>query len=119
MKAVAIIVAAGQGLRMHHAVPKQYLELEGRSVLGHTLSAFEACDKAVEEAFGKPPLYTREGGSIPIIGALNKALGMDCIMLGLGTGENNLHSPNESFDLTMLEKGISVSQAILKAVACP
>ena len=38
-------------------------------------------------------------------------------MLGLGTGENNLHSPNESFDLAMLEKGIKVSMAILTAVA--
>lgn len=85
----------------------------------HLARAFAACDKAVGEAFGKPPLYTREGGSIPIIGSLNRALGMDCIMLGLGTGENNLHSPNESFDLSILEKGISVSQAILKAVAYP
>lgn len=85
----------------------------------HLARAFRACDKAVEEAFGKPPLYTREGGSIPIIGALNKALGMDCIMLGLGTGENKLHSPNESFDLSMLEKGIHVSMAILRAVAHP
>jgi len=84
----------------------------------HLARAFEACHSAVAEAFGKPPLYTREGGSIPIIGALNKALGMDCLMLGLGTGANNLHSPNESFDLTMLEKGISVSKAILTAVAC-
>ncbi len=85
----------------------------------HLARAFAACDKAVEVAFGIPPLYTREGGSIPIIGSLNKALGMDCLMLGLGTGENNLHSPNESFDLSMLEKGISVSKSILKAVAYP
>lgn len=83
----------------------------------HLARAFEACDKAVEEAFGKPPLYTREGGSIPIIGSLHRSLGMDCLMIGLGTGENNLHSPNESFDLSMLEKGIAVSKAILKAVA--
>lgn len=83
----------------------------------HLARAFAACDKAVEKAFGLPPLYTREGGSIPIIGELNKALGMDCLMLGLGTGENNLHSPNESFDLTMLDKGIDVSMAILTAVA--
>ncbi len=85
----------------------------------HLARAFAACHEAVEAAFGKPPLYTREGGSIPIIGSLNRALGMDCLMLGLGTGENNLHSPNESFDLTMLEKGVAVSQSILKAVAFP
>ena len=83
----------------------------------HLARAFKACDHAVAEAFGKPPLYTREGGSIPIIGKLNEILGMDCLMLGLGTGENRLHSPNESFDLAMLEKGIAVSTAILREVA--
>jgi acetylornithine deacetylase/succinyl-diaminopimelate desuccinylase-like protein len=83
----------------------------------HLALAFRACDRAVEEAFGRAPLYTREGGSIPIIGELTKSLGMDCLMLGLGTAENNLHSPNESFDLAMLEKGIAVSKEILTAVA--
>jgi acetylornithine deacetylase/succinyl-diaminopimelate desuccinylase-like protein len=42
---------------------------------------------------------------------------MDCLMLGMGTAENNLHAPNESFDLTLLEKGIAVSRAILQKVA--
>ncbi len=43
MKATAIIVAAGKGVRMQNTVPKQYLQLGGRPVLAHTLSAFEAC----------------------------------------------------------------------------
>ncbi|MGC9449917.1 MAG: M20/M25/M40 family metallo-hydrolase [Oceanipulchritudo sp.] len=83
----------------------------------HLARAFKACDRAVATVFGKPPLYLREGGSIPIIADLNKALGMDCIMLGMGTAENNLHAPNESFDLAILEKGIEVSMAILRDVA--
>ena len=83
----------------------------------HLAKAFEACDKAVDEVFGKPPLYLRGGGSIPIIGELNRVLGMDCIMLGFGTEDNNLHSPNESLDLAYLEKTIAVSRAILMKVA--
>lgn len=83
----------------------------------HLARAFAACDKAVTKAFGKPPLYLRGGGSIPIIGELNRVLGMDCLMLGMGTEENNLHSPNESFDLSSFEKGIAVSMAILSEVA--
>jgi len=43
MKAIAIIVAAGKGLRMQNAVSKQYLKLGGRPIIAHTLSAFEAC----------------------------------------------------------------------------
>ena len=79
--------------------------------------AFKACDRAVAEVFGKPPLYLREGGSIPIIAELNAHLGMDCLMLGMGTAENNLHAPDESFNLDMFKKGIAVSRAILSEVA--
>jgi acetylornithine deacetylase/succinyl-diaminopimelate desuccinylase-like protein len=83
----------------------------------HLARAFKACDSAVAEVFGTPPLYLRGGGSIPIIGEINRVLGLDCIMLGFGTEENNLHAPNESLDLAYLEKTISVSKAILTAVA--
>ncbi|NDV62479.1 M20 family dipeptidase [Puniceicoccales bacterium CK1056] len=83
----------------------------------HLAKAFKACEEAVEKEFGLPPLYLRGGGSIPIIGEINKVLGLDCIMLGMGTEENNLHSPNESFNVASLEKGIAVSKAILLAVA--
>jgi len=80
-------------------------------------TAFKACEEAVNSVYGRPPLYLRGGGSIPIISIMNKVLGMDCIMLGTGTEQNNLHSPNESYDLAYLEKGIAVSRAILEAVA--
>lgn len=83
----------------------------------HLATAFDAMDHAITDVFGKPPLYLREGGSIPIIGVMHQTLGMDCIMLGMGTAENNLHSPNESFDLASLEKGIAVSMRVLEAVA--
>jgi acetylornithine deacetylase/succinyl-diaminopimelate desuccinylase-like protein len=83
----------------------------------HLAKAFAACDKAVTETFGKPPLYLRGGGSIPIIGEINRVLGLDCIMLGFGTEDNNLHAPNESLDIAWFEKTSSVSRAILLAVA--
>jgi acetylornithine deacetylase/succinyl-diaminopimelate desuccinylase-like protein len=83
----------------------------------HLAKAFAVCHAAVTESYGKPPLYLREGGSIPIIGEIRNVLGMDSLMLGLGTAENNLHAPNESFDLDALEKTIAISQSILKAVA--
>jgi acetylornithine deacetylase/succinyl-diaminopimelate desuccinylase-like protein len=83
----------------------------------HLARAFEAMDSAIMEVFGQPPLYLREGGSIPIIGVMHQTLGMDCIMLGMGTAENNLHSPNESFNMDILEKGIAVSMRVLETVA--
>ncbi len=83
----------------------------------HLAKAFSAADAAITDIFGRPPLYLREGGSVPIIGEINRVLGLDCVMLGMFTPEDNLHAPNEGFDLAMFEKGIAVSERILKAVA--
>ncbi len=79
--------------------------------------AFRATDAAVTEVFGKPPLYLREGGSVPIIGDIKRVLGLDSLMLGLFLPEDNLHAPNESFHLGVMEKGIRASEKILRALA--
>lgn len=83
----------------------------------HLAAAFRAAEKAVTEVFGKPPIYLREGGSVPIIGAIRQVLGIDSVMLGMFTPADNLHAPNESFDLTMFAKGIEVSERLLAEVA--
>lgn len=67
--------------------------------------AFAAVDKCVSETFGNPPLYLREGASIPLISAIKRNTGLDCVMVGLFSPEDNLHAPNEGFSLSMIEKG--------------
>jgi succinyl-diaminopimelate desuccinylase len=47
----------------------------------------------------------REGGSIPIVNEFRKILGADTLLLGLGLPEDNMHSPNEKFDLDCFERG--------------
>ncbi|MGK0238086.1 MAG: acetylornithine deacetylase/succinyl-diaminopimelate desuccinylase-like protein [Candidatus Pelagisphaera sp.] len=79
--------------------------------------AFEAMGKAIGEVFEKPPLFLREGGSIPIIADMKKVLGLDSVMVGLFLPEDNLHAPNESFNLAVLEKGIQVSKKVILALA--
>ncbi len=79
--------------------------------------AFRATDAAVSEVFGRPPLYLREGGSVPIIADIKRVLGLDSVMLGLFLPEDNLHAPNESFKLSVMEKGMAVSQKVLAALA--
>ena len=79
--------------------------------------AFRSADRAIEEVFGKRPLFLREGGSIPIIADIKKTLGLDSVMIGLFLPEDNLHAPNESMVLEVLLKGIEVSKRILKSVA--
>jgi acetylornithine deacetylase/succinyl-diaminopimelate desuccinylase-like protein len=78
---------------------------------------FRATDAAVTEVFGRPPLYLREGGSVPIIAEIKRVLGLDSVMLGLFLPEDNLHAPNESFKLAIMRKGIEVSQRVLAALA--
>jgi len=79
--------------------------------------AFRAADASITEVFGKAPLYLREGGSVPIIADIKRVLGLDSVLFGLFLPEDNLHAPNESFDLNVMEKGIRASEKILEAVA--
>ena len=79
--------------------------------------AFRAADKAVSEVWGRPPLYLREGGSVPIIADIKRVTGLDSVMFGLFLPEDNLHAPNESFNLEVMKKGIETTQRILAAVA--
>ena len=79
--------------------------------------AFRAIDAAVGTVFGRPPLYLREGGSVPIIADIKRVLGLDSVMLGLFLPEDNLHAPNESFNLRVMQKGMAVSERVLSAVA--
>jgi len=79
-------------------------------------AAFRATDRAVTQIWGRPPLYLREGGSVPIIAEIKRVAGLDSIMLGLFLPEDNLHAPNESFDLDVMKKGIETAKRILKGI---
>ncbi|MCF3650196.1 M20/M25/M40 family metallo-hydrolase [Synoicihabitans lomoniglobus] len=79
--------------------------------------AFRAADTAIADVFGKPPLYLREGGSVPIIADIKRVLGLDSVMFGLFLPEDNLHAPNESFHLGVMERGMKVSEQVLRKLA--
>ena len=79
--------------------------------------AFRAADRAVSEVWGRPPLYLREGGSVPIIADIKRVTGLDSVMFGLFLPEDNLHAPNESFNLDVMKKGIETTRRMLAALA--
>lgn len=79
--------------------------------------AFRATDQAVAEVWGRPPLYLREGGSVPIIAEIKRVTGLDSVMMGLFLPEDNLHAPNESFNLDVMKKGIETTRRMLLALA--
>jgi acetylornithine deacetylase/succinyl-diaminopimelate desuccinylase-like protein len=78
---------------------------------------FRALDKAGTEIWGKPPLYLREGGSVGLLADLKEVLGLDAVMMALFLPEDNLHAPNESFDLSVMKKGMETSERVLAALA--
>jgi len=68
--------------------------------------AYKAGARAIETTFGKKPIPVRGGGSIPICSILEKELGVKIVFMGFGLDSDNLHSPNEKFDLFNFYKGI-------------
>jgi len=79
--------------------------------------AFREADKAIAEAFGKAPLYLREGGSVPIIGDIRRETGLDSVMIGLFTPDSNLHAPDENFEIQMAERATNAYEMILERLA--
>lgn len=79
--------------------------------------AFKAAYKAIEESFGKEPVPTRGGGSIPIVALFEKELGIKTVLLGFGLDSDNLHSPNEKYDVFNYYKGIETIPLFYKYFA--
>jgi acetylornithine deacetylase/succinyl-diaminopimelate desuccinylase-like protein len=76
--------------------------------------ATRAASRAMEKAFGKKTVFIREGGSIPIVTVFAKKLKASTVLMGLGLDSENLHSPNEHFDLNHFKLGMISSAYFLK-----
>ena len=90
----------------------------GEPVLTPTDSIpFKAASMAMEKTFGKKPIATRGGGSIPIVALFEKELGLKSVLFGFGLDSDNLHSPNEKFGLFNYYKGIETIPYFFKYFA--
>jgi acetylornithine deacetylase/succinyl-diaminopimelate desuccinylase-like protein len=69
-------------------------------------AAYRAASKALETTFGKKPVPTRGGGSIPIVAMFKSELGLDSVLLGFGLDSDAIHSPNEHYGVFNFLKGI-------------
>jgi acetylornithine deacetylase/succinyl-diaminopimelate desuccinylase-like protein len=78
---------------------------------------YEAASLAMEESFGKKPIPTRGGGSIPIVALFEQELGRKSILMGFGLDIDALHSPNESYGLFNYYKGIETIPLFFKHYA--
>jgi acetylornithine deacetylase/succinyl-diaminopimelate desuccinylase-like protein len=68
--------------------------------------AYRSAAKAIEAVFDKAPIPVRGGGSIPICALFEQVLGIKIVFMGFGLDSDNLHSPNEKFDLANFYRGI-------------
>lgn len=94
-----------------HAPPTvrwELTQLNGNpaSIVERDSPGMRAAVDALEETFGVPPVFVREGGSVPIVGMIQKTLGADSILMGFGLPDDNLHAPNERFHLPNFYRGI-------------
>jgi acetylornithine deacetylase/succinyl-diaminopimelate desuccinylase-like protein len=74
----------------------------------------KAAAQAFEDIYDKEALFSREGGSIPIVADFKKILGVNSILMGFGLTKDALHSPNESFSLKDFHRGIKTSARFLE-----
>ncbi len=79
--------------------------------------AYLAASKAMEHAFGKKPIPTREGGSIPIVALFERELGLKSVLMGFGLNSDNIHSPNEHYGIFNFMKGIETIPLFFKYYA--
>ena len=76
------------------------------AVMDRHSPAMKAAEHALEQVFGKPPLFKREGGSVPIVGLMQQKLGLDSVMLGFALPDDGIHGPNERQYLPNFFRGI-------------
>ena len=76
--------------------------------------AFKAASMAMESTFGKKPIPTRGGGSIPIVALFEKELGLKSVLMGFGLDSDLIHSPNEHYGVFNFLKGIETIPLFFK-----
>lgn len=79
--------------------------------------AYNAAVAALQESFGKDPVPTRSGGSIPIVALFEDVLEAKSILMGFGLDTDAIHSPNEKFGIFNFYKGIETIPLFFKHYA--
>ena len=69
----------------------------------------QAAGRAIEKGFGQKPVFTREGGSIPVVSTFQEELGLPSVLFGVGLPDENAHAPNEKLDVGNFHNGIIAS----------
>lgn len=77
----------------------------------------QAAGRAIEQGFGKAPVFCRDGGSIPVVSTFQEELGVPSVLFGVGLPDENAHAPNERLDLDNFHNGIVASAILYTEIA--
>ena len=98
-------------------VEVRYLHGGRPAVMDLDVPAMRAATAAYQAVFGAAPIFTREGGTIPVLSTLQHTLGLPVVMMGFGLPDDNVHSPNEKFTLENFRRGIQTAIHFYKGLA--
>lgn len=76
------------------------------SLTNRELPAVKALQQALQETWGVPPIFRREGGSVPVVSQIQRILGVESVIAGFGLPDDNLHAPNEKLHLPTFFRGM-------------
>jgi acetylornithine deacetylase/succinyl-diaminopimelate desuccinylase-like protein len=79
--------------------------------------AMQAASRAYVRGWGAEPVFTRGGGSIPVVADIADLMGIPVVLMGFGLDDDGLHSPNERFSLEMFQRGIETTIVYLEELA--
>jgi len=79
--------------------------------------ALQAAGRAVKRAFGKTPVFQREGGSIPVVAEFGRMFRVPAVLLGIGLDDDNLHAPNEKIELDNFFRGNEAAAYLMEELA--
>jgi acetylornithine deacetylase/succinyl-diaminopimelate desuccinylase-like protein len=76
-----------------------------------------AAGRAIEQGFGQTPVFSREGGSIPVVSTFQEELGVPSVLFGVGLPDENAHAPDEKLDLGNFHNGVIASAYLYQEIA--
>jgi acetylornithine deacetylase/succinyl-diaminopimelate desuccinylase-like protein/glyoxylase-like metal-dependent hydrolase (beta-lactamase superfamily II) len=77
----------------------------------------QAAGRAIEKGFGQKPVFTREGGSVPVVSTFQEELGLPSVLFGVGLPDENAHAPNERLDVANFQGGIIAAAILYQEIA--
>lgn len=87
------------------------------ALIPFNLPEMQAAARAYERGWGATPVFTRGGGSIPVVADIYNLMQMPVVMMGYGLDDDGLHAPNESYSIEMFQRGIETAIVYLEELA--